>query len=336
MSRARMQDIKDYLSVFAIQNTTSIRKITAGRIAHNYVVRTVQGDYILRLYDINKGQKLLYTAKRFIFEAESLKFLQQYREVSVPVPLAVPHNPLQNYWQTDTCVVMVYPYIQGTPLTQGELCLQTAQRAAKYLKSLIRITQTFSTKDRPIATMPDGDIAHIARITNTLDQQFFTHKTLAKMHHYINHYPHKELLHLSPKGLVHGDFFFENTLWTDTKEICAIIDFGDCFYGAVLNDIAIGAMEFSVQNNRVCNPDFYCGFIENFHDWFVKNKIMYALFKSVVLANCIRYSTHLIRLGIEQGISPEQCVNADYNPYINRFDTFLMTDILECGRCYFP
>lgn len=61
----------------------------------------------------------------------------------------------------------------------------------------------------------------------------------------------------TPIGIVHGDYFFENILINKEKEVIGLIDFGDAYYGHLLNDIVIGVMEASVIDNGIFNLDLF-------------------------------------------------------------------------------
>ena len=156
------------------------------------------------------------------------------------------------------------------------------------------------------------------------------------MHQYIARFPRVADLNNSPLGIVHGDFFFENTLRTNDDNLVGVIDFGDCFFGSMLHDIAVGAMEFSVREGEQLDIEAFDAFLSPFSSWFAESATDLELFRTTLLANWVRYSTHLIALGLDEGEQLSSLVTIEYNPYVDRFQRCLQPESLAYVSSRFP
>jgi Ser/Thr protein kinase RdoA (MazF antagonist) len=137
------------------------------------------------------------------------------------------------------------------------------------------------------------------------------------------------MLGKTPKGLVHGDFFFENVL-SSHGMLAGVIDFGDVYYGSLVMDIAIGSMEFAMKEGEVWDFDLHEQFLAANKGWLVAHNISFDLFHDVLLANCARFIAHLCHLRqdeLEKNNCPEGEIDLADIPYVARFYMFQQADI---------
>lgn len=326
----------NYLGNFDFPAPVSFEVVGEGRIASNYIIGFGGAErFILRTYDLKQGHELGYGKERFAFEATVLKFIEEQCNFGTPALLQpVQKGELPFYEQGDV-IVMLYKMLDGCTLEQSQLTQDTAVQAARVLRELADAFVTFE----PVPDAPSGSISYIFDITKNLESrapELFDIPAIREMSDYVAAFPRTKDLDSSPHGVVHGDFFFENTLWDEKGRLTGVIDFGDCFYGPILHDIVIGAMEFSILEGEEFQEDAFNAFLSEFSDWFSKNDIDGNLFVAVLLANCVRYSTHLMALGLDEDLPQAELLSADYNPYIKRFELFSDPAFLVSARKYFP
>ena len=326
--------LTEYLAYFGIGSARDFKKASEGRIGNNYFAQTNDGrQIIIRIYNLSKGRALGYQIERFLFEVDALLFFQHRRAKGLLQTLQTPallptidgsgrHYRIDHHaTDGDANFIVVYDAIPGNTLDRDDLGVDKADSAGKGLYHLLQVAVDYYPGDH---TQPGG-ISYISGILSTLMQRspgLAQDPTILQMAKYIADVPRRTAIENTPKGIVHGDYFFENTLWAQNGSLHGIIDFGDCFYGEVLHDIAVGAMEFSMRNDEVFDTDACAAFLTHFASWFKKHSIDSDLFIHVLLCNCVRYAVHLMTIGLDDGLPEHSVVDIDYNPYLHRFGFF--------------
>ncbi len=203
------------------------------------------------------------------FEVEALSFLST-NGFPVPTP----------FLKRDDHLVFSYQLLPGkTP----KLSLEIVKRCGAFLREMLQITERYI----PEKEVPDGDLDHILRAYR--DSQL---KEPGEMCAHVTRGDLRERLERTPKGIVHGDYFAENLLVNGDD--LALIDFGDAYYGHLVMDIVIGAMEFSVLDDESWDLEFFKAFIDENREWLQKNQIDFELFYDLLLVNCFRFAIYLL------------------------------------------
>jgi Ser/Thr protein kinase RdoA (MazF antagonist) len=295
---------------------SSLKEPEAGRIAHNVIANTNQGRVLLRTYGAS------YSHNQVRAEVEALKAMAQ-AGLPVPVPLqtqagefVLPHQDGSN--------AFVYKLLLGKSLEQSEIDPDYARQAGALLVRFFAVAQKFSPSTIGFGLSSASPVYDIGRVTELFLQLRSRavcqneHKNIDSMAGLLSDELLIRGLQNTPQGLVHGDFFFENVLLHGGC-ITAIIDYGDCFYGALLNDIALGAMEFSVLPDGCWDMGCLKAFLGAAKGWLFENSIDSDLFLSVMKFNCIRFAAHTFRVGDVLGD----------NPYMKRFQDLHTKPIAE-------
>jgi len=307
-----------------------------GRIAYNLIIPTEEcGDVLFRCYPAESNKAALgYGTEQAKFELRTLNFLAQ-KGTPTPKPIKFASN--NTYAIEDKeWLVFAYPIEEGVTLEQIDLNQAVAEEAGNLLSEIIKTSETYI----PVGDEPNGDIEYIESILNNFIKRRMDMAKEPIFKEMFNHLSsprlHRELT-TTPKGLVHGDFFFENVLSRD-GHLIGIIDFGDAYHGYLLMDVVIGSMEFSMKIGEEWDHDLHESFLRANKTWLRKNDISFDLFHDVLLANCIRFTAHLSNLAqdeLEKSGTPQELINLNENPYVRRFYLFQKPDMkAELARRY--
>lgn len=281
-----------------------------GRIASNVIVSTNQGKYVIRLYPKDSQNTKLETGN-VDFEVDALSYLAA-NHLPVPSPIVF-KNRGKAIFEINGSKIFVYPVIPGRCIQQSELSVEIALRSAQLLSSMIRASEGFKPK---VKSAPDGDVGYILKIAEILVTRFPELKKSKEFEEMVvavrNSNVEKRLM-ATPKGIVHGDFFFENII-IDKDKSFSIIDFGDAYYGAILMDIVISSMEFSVVSDGSWDLAMFQASLEPHREWLQKNAITFSLFYDLLIANCLRFSIYTLPNTLKQREQVSE------NPYVFRFN----------------
>lgn len=281
-----------------------------GRIATNLIIPTLEKDHVMvRVYPKQTPEKL--ETGCMDFEVEVLSYLRDNSQLAVPRPLTFsngkPTMAIGDY------VAMAYPLLPGKPLSQKELSPETATAAGSFLRDMLKVSTHFVPKLSPA---PSGDLEYVDEIYL---RRCKTHPVIAddpiyqEMRKFNQDASLRKRLAQTPKGFVHADYFFENTLMTPDQAHFSVVDFGDAYYGHVVMDAAIGAMEFSVPEDRDWDHTFFKSFLKPLHGWLQQHDIDAAFFLDLMKANCLRFAVYTAPFTLNDGDPITE------NPYRKRF-----------------
>lgn len=276
-----------------------------GLIAHNFIVPTAErADVLFRCYPkISSKTALGYGTEQAKFELRTLVFLA---EKGVPTP------------------------------KQSDLSPSVVKDTGELLARIIQVSAEYTLQEDE----PNGDIEYIKTILNNFLSRrpdMTGEKAFGDLFNKLNDPALNDVLSKTPKGLVHGDFFYENVLWKDAV-LVSVVDFGDAYYGHVIMDIAIGSMEFAMKEGEAWDLSLHELFLVANKDWLAANEISFDLFHNVLLANCARFTAHLCNLQqdeLEQKNNLKGEIDLSLIPYIERLYMFQHPKVKEeLRRCY--
>ena len=288
-----------------------IKSSEHGRIAKNLITPTVEcGNVLVRFYPCELDNVKLETGS-VEFEVRALQILHEFN-LPVPVPLLFINDSRQYINRIGTFNVFAYKMLPGRPLKRQELTPETALACGQLLSRLIEAASNFVPLNGDYRSK--GDIEHLIVIAGKLSTkhpELKENPRFIEMLRFTEQPSIHESLSQTPMGIVHGDFFHENVLVDDDSNHhvipTGIIDFGDAYYGHLIMDICIGAMELSfVQDAEL---DLHClrEFLRPNMKWLVDNQIDCNLFIDLLLVNCFRFAMYTY----------DDCF--DTNPYCKRF-----------------
>lgn len=295
------------LKDFGLTMCSNLTASSEGRIASNVSVLTQEmGDVIVRAYPAS------YSSRKVDFEVAVLMHFSGL-DISVPQPLATIsiENKDAHISRNSELQIFVYKKLSGNTLQRSELNSDYAKQGGEVLRKLLRTAANFV----PSNTRATGDIEFVFGLLRAFKEQqreFACSEIASAMEDALMSEKLYRCLEGAPKGLVHADYFFENVL-VNNGNICAVLDFGDAYYGALVNDIVIGAMEFSVLADR--SWDKQC--LKNFLIPLVEELRVYGLTPNQLIdlmrVNCVRFSIYTLPISQANGEKIEE------NEYVQRF-----------------
>ena len=262
-----------------------------GRIATNLMVDTSDGQIFIRSYPDT------YPRERIEMEVSALDHLAKHG-VSVPILLRTKDGQLIVRGD-DRSTTFIYRPLEGQTLSQDDLSPYWAMQAGELLALFIRAAEKFA---KPKISV-DGDIEYIGILLSSLEKakpELANENTLKAMKKVLADPLLNNDLQETPSGLVHADFFFENVLHQQGTLI-GILDLGDSYYGKILNDIVIGAMEFSVDTKGKWYRENLEAFVTPLRPWLVKHKVTADLCLKLLCANCVRFAVYTMPYTVEEG-----------------------------------
>jgi homoserine kinase type II len=224
------QDVIGVLSAFGVPGYQSHDPITAGTVNTNLRVRTESGTLFVR---INEGKTESDVAR----EASIVAHLSA-RGVPTPLPLAGPDG--LRYTRYGDSFASVFPWVPGRTFHRGQIDTVAARDAGLALAKLHNAGADFSDH-RPGLYEPDEIMRRFAMIQQVSDP------TLAEAKQILG----PQLTRLAatrtpqlPLGLIHGDLFIDNVLFSDEGRLTALLDFEQASWGRLAYDVAVTVLAF--------------------------------------------------------------------------------------------
>ena len=283
-----------------------------GLIASNYFIDTQeQGPLVIRINNLEPEEAGAGPG----FEARALRYLTT-RNMKVPRLVSFTDGTIEQHLGDKRAIA--YQPIMGDTLSVDDVDSPAiAQSAGALLAELIAADEQYT----PDGSEPDGDAAFVLKITDEFvhaHPQFSDNSFFGEARALLAEPETTSRIESSPQGIVHADYFYENIV-VDKGEFAGVIDFGDAYYGGVLSDIVIGAMEFSIlEESEAWRPELFRAFLSPNAAWLKANKIDYATFETALLVNCVRFAVYT--LGFELEDNPQAA--AESNRYVQRFYRF--------------
>ncbi|WP_186644657.1 aminoglycoside phosphotransferase family protein [Fluviispira vulneris] len=283
----------------------SPRSIYEGRIASNFTLLTKEkGEILVRSYPAG------YSQDQISLEIESLLFFSN-QKVPVPNILLFQDGEIlkcyKNQW------VFAYQMIDGKSPCQADLSNDLSKQTAEILGRFFTASSQYISKDK-IAVNDQKFIQNLFFKFKKKYSFLLKYLPIQEMDKLLKNKDLENWLDKSKKGLVHGDYFFENILIKNNK-IVGIIDFGDVYYGSIVTDLIIGSIEFSVDATETFRIEWMKTFLENLHSWLIIFELSAARFVDLLRINCIRFMIYTIPFDLADGFPPEN------NRYLTRFVT---------------
>lgn len=232
------RDIEAMAGEFGLNDIETIAPLVGGVINTNYHLRTARGDYMLRLYPLDR------TVDAVRFELSTLAHLTA-DGLPVPRPVASPLGDGGGYSRRHQRRFVVFEFIPGRALPRENIDENIATQVGDIFGWMQTRLEGFVPSGCKPAVRLD-DIAVLKdRVLSRLHASGATGETLAEklrsrwQRAYAN-LAGRELV----SGVVHADLYYDNVVVRDGK-VVGIIDFDDCYFGLFTMDLAVVLMEFS-------------------------------------------------------------------------------------------
>jgi homoserine kinase type II len=224
------QDVIGVLSAFGVTGYQFHDPIVAGTVNTNLRVRTDSGTLFVR---INEGKTESDVAR----EASIVAHLAA-RGVPTPLPLAGQDG--LRYTRYGDAFASVFPWVPGRTFHRGLIDTVAAGDAGEALAKLHKAGADFSDH-RPGLYEPDEIARRFEKIQKCEDTSLADAKQILGPQ--LTRLAETRASQL-PTGLIHGDLFIDNVLFSDEGRLTALLDFEQASWGRLAYDVAVTVLAF--------------------------------------------------------------------------------------------
>ena len=246
-------DVRAILAGFGLDGYTGHRPIAAGTINTNLAVETAARPLFLR---INEG-KAVEDVQR---EAAIVSHVAA-RGVPTPGLLRTPGGEPFLRWQGT--FVSLFPWIGGRTLQRPHIGAGHARETGAALARLHRAGADYPDH-RPGRYEPDEIQRRLDRVARlaVAGADPVLADAVAVLVPALSRLGSERRPDL-PAGLIHGDLFIDNVLYTDAGSLAALLDFEQASWGRLAYDLAVSVLAFGFGHDDF-RPDVTRAFIEGY------------------------------------------------------------------------
>jgi homoserine kinase type II len=224
-------EVSTLASAYEIGDLRAFSGIPAGSVNSNFSVETPRGRWFLRVYE----EQDLAGA-----EAET-RLLLHLAARGVPTPAPVPRRDGRLVSKIAEKPAALFPWQQGGMRCQAAVSPEDAKRVGA---ALAHVHVQGEGAERGAGRFRDADLlVRLDRIANAEDPSLAAHA--APLRARIERWSRARDPSLR-RGLVHGDLFRDNVLWSETGDIVALLDFESASDGVLAYDLAVTILAWCV------------------------------------------------------------------------------------------
>jgi homoserine kinase type II len=227
-----LDEVRTIAAAYGVRDVTGHSPIAAGTVNTNLAVETTRGRFFLRL---NEG-KAREDVER---EAAIVRHVAD-RGVATPAPLLAGDGLPYHQW--NGTYVSLFPWIEGQTLQRGEVGPRQARAAGAALARL-HLAGADLADHRPGRYEPDEIQRRLAHLQSVAASDPAVAAAVATVGPELAALRSERTATL-PLGLIHGDLFIDNVLFTSTGEVAALLDFEQASWGRLAYDLAVSTLAF--------------------------------------------------------------------------------------------
>jgi homoserine kinase type II len=227
-------DVRTILDGFGLDAGTyrGHSAIAAGTVNTNLSVETARGRMFLR---VNEGKA------RADVEREAA-IITHVAARGVPTPVPLPGRDGAPFFDWNGSYVSLFPWVEGRTLARAEVGPAHARGAGAALARLHLAGGDLSDR-RPGRYEPDEIRRRFARIESLAGADPLLADAVAVLGPELDRLESERLAGL-PAGLIHGDLFIDNVLYSEQAEVAALLDFEQASWGRLAYDLAVTVLAF--------------------------------------------------------------------------------------------
>ena len=227
-----LEEINKVLQNYNLGKTEKFEKLSDGFANINYKITTAKGDF---LYRICKQQPI-----KFI--NYELNLLSELEKNEFPIAKAIQGCDGSYMNQTTEGMVVIYEFIEGEkPKPNKQTVCEIAEAVAKL--------NNFKKWEE----FPRKNVIHIDNCISLIEKFETAKYKFPEIFTYFEKYTKflkEPLSENTPKGIVHGDIFPDNTIFKNNK-LLAIIDFEEACCDNLLFDVGMTINGFCFIDNKL-------------------------------------------------------------------------------------
>lgn len=225
-------DVREILDLYGLTGYRGHRPIAAGTINTNFAVELADRRVFLRL---NEGK-----ARNDVEREAAIVRHVAARGVPTPAPLATGDGAPTALWKD--VWVSVFPWVDGRTLTRDQVGPEQARQAGRALAGLHAAGRDFGDH-RAGRYEPDEIRRRLERVASASADDPVLAPGIAVLHPALTALGHERRADL-PTGLIHGDLFIDNVLFSATGDLVALLDFEQASWGRLAYDVAVSLLAF--------------------------------------------------------------------------------------------
>jgi homoserine kinase type II len=226
-------DVRDILRGFGLAGYRGHRPIAAGTINTNFALDLADGPRFLRL---NEGK-----ARQDVEREAAIVRHVAARGVTTPVPLPTAEGAPALLWRD--VYVSLFPWVVGRMLGRADLGAAQARQAGQALARLHAAGRDFPDH-RPGRYEPDEIQRRFDRIAAGAAGDPALEAAVETLGPRLAALAGERRADL-PLGLIHGDLFIDNVLFSDAGDLVALLDFEQASWGRLAYDVAVSLLAFA-------------------------------------------------------------------------------------------
>jgi homoserine kinase type II len=231
------QEVRQFLEQYNINKFKDYKGITEGVENTNYLIKTLEQDYILTIYEKRVDENDLP------FFIKLLSYLSE-NKFPCPKPIANKNNEKINRIKNKNAALVTFLNGQSKNRITREECFEIGKITAQ----LHEITKKFNINRKNNLSIENWDSIFEKTIKQKID---LDESIIKKTKNYLNFLKDKWPKNL-PQGIIHGDLFPDNIFFTNNK-VSGIIDFYFACNDFFAYEIAICINSLCFDNNSTFN-----------------------------------------------------------------------------------
>ena len=231
------QEVRQFLEQYNINKFKDYKGITEGVENTNYLIKTLEQDYILTIYEKRVDENDLP------FFIKLLSYLSE-NKFPCPKPIANKNNEKINRIKNKNAALVTFLNGQSKNRITREECFEIGKITAQ----LHEITKKFNINRKNNLSIENWDSIFEKTIKQKID---LDESIIKKTKNYLNFLKDKWPKNL-PQGIIHADLFPDNIFFTNNK-VSGIIDFYFACNDFFAYEIAICINSLCFDNNSTFN-----------------------------------------------------------------------------------
>jgi homoserine kinase type II len=230
-------DVRQILGAFGVPpaDYRDHAPIAAGTVNTNIRVDTAAGRRFLR---INEGK-----SEDDVAREAAIVLHVAARGVPTPPPALAADGRGTPFVRWSGEIASLFPWVPGHTLRRSGVTPQHARQAGAALAALHLASDGFADQ-RAGRYEPDEIDRRLAAITAVVPARPELAPAVAILTPELQRL-HSERSSAVPRGLIHGDLFIDNVLFSDAGELVALLDFEQASWGRLAYDLAVTLLAFA-------------------------------------------------------------------------------------------
>jgi len=226
------KQIEKIIEDYNLGKLTEYQGITKGIMNTNYLLKTTNGKYILRILEGKRDLK---------FEKEELKFLSFLNDNDIPCPNVLRNKKGEDYFFVENKMSAIFSFLEGKEVeTITEKILYEFGEMLAKMHNLSKNKILIRNEKIELNYLLNELLVDEKKLKGILKENYEI------IMNKINKVKTMDMEKL-PKGIIHNDIFPDN-VFSKNGEISGIIDFNDAMTDVFIHDIAI-VLNFWIYNN---------------------------------------------------------------------------------------